>query len=99
MRRGHEDLFNEIFLQRLHALDSLAAPVLAPEIIHGHTLDIAKVRHGDDRVADRNEILHADIKFIIADLCPAVVSIFIRNEQNLLPDYSQKFFLVCKDFF
>ena len=32
---------------RLHSLDSLAAAVLALEIVHGHALDISEIRHGN----------------------------------------------------
>ena len=99
MGRRRKYFFYEIFFQRLHSLDSLAAPVLAPEIINGHTLDISKMRHGDHRISDRNQVLHTDVKFIVSDLRPAVISVFIGNQKNFFPDDPQKLFLICKDRF
>ena len=44
---GHHQIFNEIFLQRLHSLNAFSASVLALEIIHGHPFDITKPGHGN----------------------------------------------------
>ena len=52
---GHEKVLDIILLNGLHALDSLAASVLAPEIIYIHTLDVAQMGHGNDGVLVRNQ--------------------------------------------
>ena len=46
----HQKICDKVFLNRLHALDASAAAVLRLKVIDGHSLDITKVRHGDDRI-------------------------------------------------
>ena len=41
MGGGHQHIFNIVVVNGLHALDTLAAPVLGFEVIHCHTLDVA----------------------------------------------------------
>ncbi len=38
--RGHKQIFDEVVLDGLHALNALAAAVLRTEIIHRHALDV-----------------------------------------------------------
>lgn len=92
MRRGHEDLFNKIFIQCLHTFNALAAAVLAAEIIYGHTFDISQMSHGNDRITDRNQIFHTQIKLIITNLGSPVISVFIRDQHNFLADHTESFF-------
>ena len=51
---SHHQILNVILIDGLHTLDSLAATVLAFEIIRGHTLDITKFCHGYNRIFNRD---------------------------------------------
>ena len=84
---GHQKVLDEVLLDGLHSLDPLAAPVLALEVVHGHPLDIAQVGHGDHCVVVGDQILHGNV-VIKADLCPAVIPVFVRDHQKLLPDHA-----------
>lgn len=43
---GQDQILDIVLIDGLHALDSFAATVLALEIVLGHSLDIAKLGHG-----------------------------------------------------
>ena len=45
---GQDQILDIILIDGLHTLDSFAAAVLALEIVLGHSLDIAKLSHGND---------------------------------------------------
>ena len=51
---GHNQIFDIILIDGLHSLDSLTASVLAPKVVHGHSLDIAQLSHGNDGALIRN---------------------------------------------
>jgi len=90
----HQKICDKVFLNRLHALDASAAAVLRLKVIDGHSLDITKVRHGDDRILSRDHILHGNIKFIIADLTSSVVAVFVLDHKQLAADNTQQTLLV-----
>ena len=94
---GHEQLLDIIVLDGLHALDSLAAPVLGTEVVRGHPLDIAKLCHGDDGVYPRDHILSGNIKLVIADSGAAVVAIFVSDLLDLIPHDTQQHLAVRQD--
>ena len=96
---GHQQIFDIIFLNSLHALDSLTSAVLALEIIAGHSLNIAKIGHGHNDIVIRDQILRRHIVFIISDGGTAVISVFISDEGDLLLDNTQKFLLICQNRF
>ena len=93
----HQKLLNVIIVNGLHAFDSLAATVLAAEVIHTHTLDVAKLRHGDDRIRHRNKILHGDIILIVADGASSLIAILLSNDHDLFLDDSQQAFFIRQD--
>ena len=99
MRSGHHQFFDIIILQGLHAFDTLAAPVLAAEIIDGHSLDITKFRHGYNRVFPGDHILHGNIVGVKTDSGSSVVPVFLGNGEDLFPDHSEKEIPVRKDCF
>ena len=80
MGSGHQKIRNEVVLNGLHSLDSLATAVLCLEIVHGHPFDISEVCHGDDGVLSGNHILHADINLVIADLASSVVAVLLGDD-------------------
>ena len=96
---GHQQIFDIIFLDGLHSLDSLAAAILALEIIAGHSLNIAKIGHGHNNIIIRDQILRRHIVFIISDGGPAVISVFISDEGELFFDNAKKFLFICQNCF
>ena len=99
MGRRHQKLLDVVVLDGLHALDSLAAAVLAAEVVNGHTFDIAQFRHGDDSILARNQILHREIVLIKADGSSSVIAVFFGYGQNLPADNAKKHLAVCEDGF
>ena len=99
MGRRHQKLLDVVVLDGLHALDSLAAAVLAAEVVNGHTFDIAQFRHGDDGILARNQILHGEIVLIKANGSSSVIAVFFGYGQNLPADNAKKHLAVCEDGF
>ncbi len=93
---GHEKVLNIVLLNGLHALDSLTSPVLAPEIIHVHALDITQMGHSNDGILVRNQVLHGHI-VVISNGRAAVIPVFIRDDHDLVPDNGKQLLLICKD--
>ena len=95
---GSDEQFSDIVvLQGLHSLDSLATAVLTLERIHAHAFDVSEICHGDHNIFSRDQILHGDIKLIIADPCSSVVAIFFGNGKYFFFDHSEKKLAVCED--
>ena len=95
----HQQVFDVILIQRLHALDALAAAVLTLEVVHAHALDVAEIRHGDHGRLIRNQILHGKFAFLIvvADLCAAVIAVLLADDQDLLLDDKEELLLIGQD--
>jgi len=58
----------------------VSIPILTAEIVHAHALDISKLRHGNYRVGNRNQIFHGNIIFVKTDGTSSVVTIFVRKK-------------------
>ena len=97
MGGGHQQIGDEVLLDGLHSLNSLAAAVLGFEIINGHTLDIAQIGHGNYGIVPGDHILHGNIILIIADAAPSVVTVFQGGYLDFLTDNTQQQLLICKD--
>ena len=82
MSRRHQQIFDVILINGLHALDTTAAAVLCLEIIYSHTFDITETGHGNDGIFLRNQILHRDIQFVITDFTASVVAIFFSDSAH-----------------
>ena len=93
----HQDLVDIILLKSLYPLDSLASAVLAAEIVIAHPLDITELCNRDDHVLLLDQIFRIKIIHVYADLRPAVVPVFIGNNDQFLPDHSKKKVLIRKD--
>ncbi len=93
----HEHLHDIVILDRLHTLDSLAATVLALEIIGTHTLDVTDLCHGDNGICLRDQILHRHIILIITDLRSSIITVLVCNRKNFFSDYTKKQLLIGKD--
>ena len=82
MSRRHQQIFNIIFIDGLHSLDSTTTAVLCLEIIYGHTLDITETGHGNNSIFPRNQILHGDIQFVITDLTASFIAVFLSDSTH-----------------
>ncbi len=97
VRGRHHHLGDIVVLDGLHALDALAAAVLALEVIHVHALDVAKLGEGDNGVGHGDEVLHGDVILVKADGRAAIIAVLCRNGKNLLLDDGKQTLLVGKD--
>ena len=96
MIRRHEDIRDEIFIDGLHALDASAAAVLAAEVVRAHALDISEIRHGDDDIVIRDQIL--GFEFIVhAETRAAVIAVLVGDHIDLVADHTQQLLLVGKN--
>ena len=80
----HKELFHIVRIYCLHALYAFSSSVLGFECILRHALDIAKLCHGDDHIFLWDQILHRDIKLIVADLRPSVISVLVLDDKDFL---------------
>ena len=87
MVRGHEKILDEVLIDGLHSLDSLSAAILALEIVHGHSLDVSKIGHGNYSVIVGDQVFHGHIIFK-AYLCPSVVTVFLGDHKDLFLDHT-----------
>ena len=94
---GHDQIFDVVLLDGLHAFDSLASPVLALEIVRRHPLNVSQTGHGHYRVVIGDQIFHRHVKLIKSDGSPPVIPVLVGDQTDLFSDNSQKFFLVCQD--
>ena len=97
VRCRHQKFLDVIVINGLHSLDSLAPAVLRTEIVKAHTLDISKLRHGNDGIGNRNQILHGNIIFVKTDGCSSVIPVLVGDQKNLLTDDAEQLFLVGKN--
>ena len=68
MRRGDEDLGDEILVARRHAGAAAAAAPLRAVGRERHALDVAAVRDGDDDVLALDQVLVLDLALDVDDL-------------------------------
>ena len=97
MRCRHHHFDNVIFIDRLHALDSLTATMLALKVIYIHTLDIAKFCKCDNSICNRNHIFHGNIIFIKSDRGSTIIPILIRDSKDFFLDNTKQLLFICKN--
>ena len=68
VRRGDEDLRDEILVARRHAGAALAAAALRAIGRERHALDVALVADGDDAVLALDQVFVLDLAFDVDDL-------------------------------
>ena len=88
MGLSQKQVFDVIFIDRLHALDSLTAAVLVLEIVDAHALDVAKLGHRHDGILIRNQILHGHIKLVKANGSLTVIAVLVRDHKDFLADHA-----------
>ena len=75
VRRGHEEVLDEIFLARLCADAPLAAARLMAIDVHRSALDIARMADGDGHVFVFDQVFELDVVHAIDDLRAAFVAV------------------------
>ena len=79
MCRRHKEIFNVIFFNGLHSLDSFSSTVLTLKVITCHTFDVTHMSHCDHRIFNRDQIFHGNVKFVKTNGCTTIIAIFISN--------------------
>jgi hypothetical protein len=86
VRRGNEELVDEIFLSRLHADLAFAAATLRAVRRGRRALDVPGVGNRDDHVLFLDEVLHVDLGFRCDDLGTPRVLVFRPDLFELADD-------------
>ena len=95
----HQKIFDIIIVNLLDALNAASAAVLDLEVIHGHSLDITKRSHRDDRIDIGNQVLRSYFGKILIDLASSVVAELLSYDTDLILDDKKKFVVIRKDRF
>ena len=75
VRRGDEEVLDDVLFLRLHADAAFAAAVLRAIERQRRALDVAAARHGDDHVLVGDEVLDGDLVRVRDDLGAALVAV------------------------
>ena len=99
MRIGDHKTLNTVLFQLVHALDAVSAPVLDPEIIHGHTLDVAKSCHRNDHIFRLDHIIDRNLIIIDSDGSSSLISVLVADLHDFLTYYAKQNLLICENRF
>src|SRR5438552_3889927 len=87
VRGGDEEVFDDVFLFRLHASHALAAAALAAVGLDVRALDVARARDSDDHLLVGEEVLDGEVGRAVDDLrAPGVAILVADGDQFLLDD-------------
>src|SRR5262245_17926004 len=87
MRRGDEEVLDDVLFLRLHAGDALAAAALAAIRLHVRALDVTRARDGDDHLLVGQEVLDRQLGRLGHDLgTPRVAVLLLDGAQLFLDD-------------
>ena len=79
VRRGHEEVADEVLFARPHADAALAAAPLVPVGGDRRPLDVAGVADGDRHVFFGDQVLDAELAFLGEDLGAALVAVLLLH--------------------
>ena len=82
MRRGDEQLRDEVFVLGRRAGDAAAAALLRAVRGHRVALDVAAVRDGDDHVLFGDQLLDGDLALVVDDLGAALVAELLADRAS-----------------
>ena len=97
VRRRDQEVLDEILLLRRHALDALAAAVLAAISIECHALDVVVVRQRDDDVFLSDEVLDVDLARVDRQARAARIAELRLDRLELVLDDAEDAALICED--
>ena len=86
MRRGDEELLDEVVFLELYAAHALAAALLLAVGGHGQALDVAAARDRDDHVLVGDEVLDVEVTRLVGDLGTTLVGIAALDLEHLVAD-------------
>src|SRR5947199_2911405 len=86
VRRGDEEVLDDVFLFRLHAGHALAPAALAAVGLDVRALDVARARDGDDHLLVGEEVLDRQLRRLGEDLGAARVAVLLFDFEQLLLD-------------
>src|SRR5256886_8053038 len=86
VRRGDEEVLDDVFLFRLHARHALAPAPLAAVGLDVRALDVPRARDGDDHFLVGEEVFDRQLRRLGDDLGAARVTVLLFDLEQLLPD-------------
>ncbi len=98
VRRGHEEVLDDVLFLRLHADAALAAAALRAIEGQRRALDVSAAGHGDDHVLVRDHVLDRDLVRLGDDLRPALVAVALFDLPQLVGNDVQHQPLRAEDF-
>src|SRR2546427_244609 len=97
VRRGDEQVLDEVLLARRRPDLATTAAALRPVEAHGVPLDVALVRDGDDHVLFDDEVLDGEHPHLVDDLGAPRVGVLLADRAQLLDDDPRYLALVGQD--
>src|SRR5437870_2267212 len=86
VRRGDEEVLDDVFLFRLHARHALAPAPLAAVGLDVRALDVPRARDSDDHFLVGEEVFDRQLRRLGDDLGAARVTVLLFDLEQLLPD-------------
>src|SRR3989441_538842 len=86
VRRGDEEVLDDVFLFRLHARHALAPAALAAVGLDVRALDVPRARDGDDHFLVGEQVLDGEVGRAVDDLRAPGVAILVADGDQLLLD-------------
>src|SRR5256712_2795713 len=86
VRRGDEEVLDDVLFLRLHAGHALAATALAPVRLDVRPLDVARTRDRDHHLLVGQQVLDRELGGLGQDLGAPRVAVLLLDGQELAPD-------------
>ena len=97
VRRGDEQILDEVLFARLRADAALAAARLVPVHVHRRALDVARMADGDGHVHVGDQVFELDLLDAFDDLRAARVGVVFLDFAQLGDDHGLQFLLARQD--
>ncbi len=97
VRRGDEQILDEVFLARLRADAALAAARLVAVHVHRRALDVARVADGDGHVHVGDQVFELDLLDAFDDLGAPRVGVVFLDFAQLRDDHGLQFLFARQD--
>ncbi len=98
VRRGDEEMLDEVLFARARADAALAAARLVAIDVHRGALDVSGMADGDGHVRVGDQVLDLDLLDGVHDLRAALVAEFLLDLAQLADDHLLQLFLAGQDF-
>src|SRR5918996_4519903 len=84
MRRGRQEVLDDVALLQSRSLYSPAAAALSPVRIQRNRLDVATACDRDDEILVGDQVLDVELAFVGDDLRPALVAVLVLDHTKLV---------------